>query len=263
MRTTWRDQTIGVGVLAKRIIPSMLVRGRQLIKGAQFMSWRTVGAAAQAAKVHAMRGVDELCLIEIDGTPQNKIIDLGLLEELSETCFIPITVGGGIKRVSDVQQLLKHGADKALIGTALVDDPRMVSTAIARVGSQGIVAAIDYKRAGEFLHCYTHCGTKETEHTPLELAQIADGLGVGEILLTCIDREGTMQGYDLETIHDIANAVSVPVIANGGCSEPADMHAALWSGADGVSAGAMFAFSDYTPKDCAEYLAKRQWEVRT
>jgi len=226
-------------VLCKRIIPTMLVRGRTLVKGRQFAGDRSIGHAQQAARVHAMRGVDELLILDIGATAEGRGPDLDMVRALSEACFIPITVGGGVKSLADIDALLRAGADKVSIGAAATH--QLVGSAAARFGSQALVVSLDVPRTAP-------------AHGAAIYAQMAAEAGAGEILLQSIERDGTMQGYDLDLIEAVSNAVDIPVIASGGCSGYADMHEAIKRGASGVAAGALFAFTDATPMGAAQYL---------
>lgn len=250
-------------MLAKRVIPTMLCRGRTLVKGERFAGDRSIGHVLQAARVHARRQVDELLILDIAATAEGRGPDLDLVRELSKDCFIPITVGGGVKTLNDIDQLLRAGADKVAIGAAAYAGP-LVFQAAKRFGSQAIVCAIDAKRG----RVVTHCGAKAPPVSvkPEWWARFlvgGGGAGAGEILLTAADRDGTMEGYDLMLVREVTQAVDVPVIASGGCSGYADMHAALAAGADAVAAGALFAFTDATPKGAAQYLQQQGWEMRT
>lgn len=236
-------------MLAHRVIPVMLCRGRTLVKGQRFDSWRSVGHAAQAVRIHQARGVDELCLLDIGATPENRGPDLYLVAELSEVCFMPLAVGGGIRSVEDVKKLLRSGADKVVIRSAAEKRPELITECADHFGSQAIVYALDVPRGAIRSH-------------PSIAASRVQRLGAGEILLTAIDREGTMQGYDHDLIRAVCEQVSIPVIANGGCSGPEDMAAAIEAGASAVAAGALFQFTDITPKQCAQYLAKHGIEAR-
>lgn len=231
--------------LATRIIPTLLCRGRTLVKGKQFKAWRSVGVAAQAVRIHQARGVDELVLLDIAATPEGRGPDLALVEELTAGCFMPLAVGGGVRTVDDVRALLRAGADKVVIRSA---SPALAEAAAAVVGRQGVVAALDYAPG------QTSAVTRAREWV------IA---GAGEILLTSMDREGMMAGYDLGMIADVAAAVDVPVIAHGGCGHPSHMLEAIKAGASAVAAGSMFLFTDETPRSAAEYLRDAGVEVRT
>lgn len=245
-------------MLAKRIIPTLLTRGRQLVKGVGFDSWRSVGITTQSVRIHQKRGVDELCLMDITATAEGRGPDLELIGTLTADCFMPLSVGGGIRSVEDVRNLLAAGADKAIIGTAAHENPRLLSEIADKVGSQAITVSIDIK-AGTV---WTHSGTVDTGMDPLTYAAIVEKLGAGEILLSSIDRDGTMEGYDLALIAKIAYSMHIPVIASGGCGTYQHMLEAIQAGADAVAAGAMFQFSDATPKGAAEYLAAQGIEVR-
>jgi cyclase len=222
----------------------------------------------QAARVHSLRGVDELILLDIGATPEERGPDLSLVEELSEKCFMPLTVGGGIKSVDDVAKLLRAGADKVALNTSALRNPESVHAIASRFGTQAVVASIDYKDDA----VYTHCGKEkltvklndgyEKSVPPLYAAGVMQHHGAGELLLTDIDREGMMQGYDLDTLWKVTDAVDIPVIVNGGCGRPDDMLEAIARGASACAAGAMFQFTDTTPRDCAEFLQKRGVEVR-
>lgn len=243
--------------LAVRVIPSLLARGTKLVKGRQFKPNRVVGHVQQAVRIHQSRGVDELVILDVDATPACRGPDFDLIKTLTEECFMPLTVGGGVTSVEDVRQLLRHGADKIAIGTAAWATD-CVEEIASVVGNQAIVAAVDVKDDWVFIECgRVICSSK-----PHEWAQWLERHGAGEILLTSIDREGTMHGYDLELIRLVSDAVSIPVIAHGGCSGPEDMLAAIKAGAHAVAAGALFLFSDHTPKSCAQYLAKHGVETR-
>lgn len=233
-------------MLAKRIIPTLLVRGRTLVKGERFDSWRSIGHAAQAARVHAMRGVDELCILDIAATKEGRGPDLDMVRELSAACFIPITVGGGVRSVEDVDALLRAGADKVCIGAAAARP--LIESASGRFGRQAIVVSLDV-RGSAFMAQMA--------------AQDFEDWGAGEILLQSVDRDGTLVGYDLDLIRSVSSAVNIPVIASGGCGSYAHMLEAFKAGADACAAGAMFAFTDQTPKGAAAYLTDHQMVMRT
>jgi len=244
--------------LAKRVIPTLLCRGRTLVKGSRFDSWRSVGHALQAARIHQARGVDELVLLDIGATPEGRGPDLALIEELSDGCFMPLAVGGGVRSVEDIRALLAAGADKVVIGTKAITEPTFIAAAAHKVGRQAIVVSIDVRDN----LVYTHCGTKPTCYHPVWWALRAHARGAGELLLTDMEREGTMAGYNLELVKNVAAAVDIPVIAHGGAGHPSHMLEAIQAGASAVAAGAMFQFTDETPRSAAQYLAERGVETR-
>lgn len=245
--------------LAVRVIPTLLCRGEQLVKGERFQSWRSVGHALQAARIHNARGVDELILLDIAATPEGRGPNLDLVRKLADECFIPLTVGGGVRSVDDVRDLLNAGADKVAICTeAWPLFGTLIEDCAKRFGSQAIVASIDYRNDD----CYLECGTVWATTTPINLAKEYAELGAGEIMLTNIEREGTQEGYDLQTIEKVAQEVSVPVIAHGGCSGYEDMLCAVRSGASAVAAGALFQFTDCTPKGASKFLHEHGIEAR-
>jgi imidazole glycerol-phosphate synthase subunit HisF len=245
--------------LAKRIIPTLLYRGDQLVKGKQFNSWRSVGHVLQAARVYAARGVDELVVLDIAATPAGRGPDFKLVEKITAPSFTPITVGGGVRTVTDVRDLLNAGADKVAVCSSAFTR-YVVAEATAKFGRQAVVGAIDVKAGAP----HARCGTvaKDLAGSPVEWAKWLEAFGAGEILLTSIDREGTLAGYDLPTVRDVCSAVSVPVVAHGGCGTYEHMREAIAAGASAAAAGAMFQFTDATPKGAAQYLAARGVETR-
>lgn len=244
-------------MLATRVIPVLLKRSSTLVKGERFNSWRSVGVAMQAARVHAARAVDELIILDIGATSEGRSPDFAAIKELTRDCFCPLTVGGGVRNVEDVRQLLAAGADRVAICSGL-NRKGFLMECVTRFGSQAIVAAIDSK----YGFASRDCGLVNTI-VPVKIWASQCAIeGAGEILLQSIDRDGTMQGYDLEMIRSVSSAVDIPVIACGGCSGPEDMLNAIKAGASAVAAGALFQFTDHTPRSCSEYLATNGIETR-
>lgn len=247
-------------MLKTRIIPTLLCRGRELVKGERFNSWRRVGTVMQAARVHQMRGVDELLLLDIDATVSGRGPDFDLIRDLTDECFMPITIGGGVRCVEDIQELLAAGADKVALNTTAFENPPLILEASRRFGAQAIVVSIDHAQDGTVA---IKSGTKPTSRDAVGWAIGAAYCGAGEIILSSIDRDGTMTGYDRTLIEKVSSAVSIPVIASGGCAGYADMAAILESTeAHAVAAGALFQFTDATPRGAAEYLADKGFAVR-
>ena len=245
-------------MLAKRIIPTILTRGRTLVKGIAFDSWRSVGHTGQAVKIHGMRGVDELVMLDIGATPENRGPDTELVRELTGACFMPMAVGGGITRMEQIQALLDAGADKVVLCTAIYTSS-LLEQASKRYGNQALVASIDV-RAGKI---WSHAGKQPWPMSPEHVATLCEDWGAGEILLNAMDREGKMDGYDLDMIHAVTKRVDIPVIASCGAGTYEHMRQAIEAGADAVAAGAMFLFTDATPAAAADYLRSHGVEVRT
>jgi imidazole glycerol-phosphate synthase subunit HisF len=252
-------------VLKVRVIPTLLVRDVNLVKGPSFDSWRAVGSPMQAVKVFNRRDVDELVILDINATPRGADPDYAQIAALAEECFVPLTVGGGIRSVDCIRKLLHAGADKVAINTHAYVEPNLITAGATCFGSQCIVAAVDYRRpAGGRPQCFSHCGTVATGLDPVDWASRLEQLGAGEILLTSIERDGLMDGYDLETLHSVTDAVSIPVIASGGAGSYEHMRAAIQSaGASAVAASSMFHFTQQTPAEAKQSLAAAGIPVRS
>jgi len=231
-------------MLAKRIIPTILMKNGMLVKGKRFSADRIVGNALQAARIHAMRGVDELMMLDVTATKEGREPSYRLIQQLTKYAQIPVTVGGGVTSAGAALDLFLAGADKVCVGSEV----SAIEEIAKRFGSQAVVASMD---VGEN-------NRNDAQPWAKELVE----MGAGEILLQSIPREGTMDGYDLELISEVANYVPVPVIASGGCSGYDDMFQALMTGADAVAVGALFQFIDRTPRGAAEYLHEQGVEVR-
>lgn len=253
-------------MLAHRVIPVMLQRGSMLVKGKQFCSWRNVGHAQQAVAIHQARGVDELIYLDISATPFDRSPNYDMVEALTAKCFMPITVGGGVRSTDHVRKLLRAGADKVAICTAAIDTPDIVNEVAYRFGSQAVVVALDVsERHGHRL--VTHCGANVRDTRPginevAAQARAAQERGAGEVMITSVDREGAMEGYDLDLISEVSAAVDIPVIAHGGAGTYEHMAEAIRAGASAVAAGSMFQFTDQTPREAAQYLHEHGIEAR-
>lgn len=250
-------------MLKTRVIPTLLYKDLGLVKGERFDSWRRVGALMQAIKVYAMREVDELVFLDITATNQGRRPNFEFVSEFASECFMPLTVGGAVRTVEDVRLLLKAGADKVAINTAALTTPDLIREASGRFGAQCIVVSIDVKQHADGRYeVYTHSGTQPTGIDPISLARDMERRGCGEILLTAIDRDGTMQGYDTRLIERVAQSVGVPVIASGGAGRFEHMETALTAGASAVAAASMFHFTEQTPLEAKRYLKERNIHVR-
>ncbi len=250
-------------MLKTRIMPTLLYKDTTLVKGVGFESWRRVGSAMQAIKVYNMREVDELVFLDITATRDRRPPDFDLIDDLADECFMPIAVGGGITDAEDVRRLLMVGADKVVVNTAAVDRPQIVSEIAERFGSQSIVVSIDAKREQNGHHqAYVDAGTRPSGLEPVTLAKRAEADGAGEILITSIELDGTMDGYDLDLVRAVAEAVSVPVIASGGAGEYRHLAEALEAGASALAAASIFHFTEQTPREAKGFLHERGYPVR-
>lgn len=251
-------------MLKTRIIPTLLYRDFGLVKGKRFDSRRAVGSPMQAVKVYNLRGVDELVFLDVTATLQDRSPDFALVDDLADDCFMPLAVGGGVRSLEDVRSLLQVGADKVLMNTAAVEQPDLVRQAAEHFGSQCVVVSIDVSRdeTGRAT-AWTHSGTVSTGRDPVNLAIECERLGAGEILLTSIDRDGTMEGYDLDLTRNVSRAVSIPVIASGGAGSYEDMARAVLEGeATAVAAASIFHFTEQTPMEAKRHLQDRGVPVR-
>lgn len=251
-------------MLKTRVMPTLLHKDLGLVKGVRFDSWRRVGSAMQAVKVYNMREVDELVFLDISATREGREPDYELVDDLADECFMPLTVGGGVCRLEHFERLLKVGADKVAVNTALVERPEVVGEAAETFGSQCVVAAIDARRweAGS-LEVVTRSGTLHTGRDPVELAVEMQSLGAGEILLTSIDRDGTMEGYDLDLTRAVVESVTIPVIAAGGAGTYEHLvQAVRTAGASAVAAASMFHFTEQTPLEAKRHLRGEGIAVR-
>jgi cyclase len=249
-------------MLKTRVIPTLLHKGTQLVKGVRFAADRPVGSALQAIKVYNRRGVDELCFLDVEASVEGRPPDFRLIDELADECFMPLTVGGGVRSVSDVRDLLAVGADKVAINTAAIENERLISDAAERFGVQCVVLAIDVKREAGDWRVFSHCGSRETAWEPAAWAARCEQLGAGEILLQSIDRDGTMEGYDVEIVRRVCAAVSAPVIASGGAGSYAHMAEAVAAGASAVAAASIFHFTEMTPREAKLHLQTQGVRVR-
>lgn len=251
-------------MLKHRVMPTLLFKEVGLVKGVRYDSWRRVGAALQAVKVYNLRQVDELVFLDIAATPGNCRPDVHQIDELADVCFMPMTVGGGIRSIDDIRDLLRFGADKVAINTGAVETPSLIADGAAQFGSQCITVSIDVKtRDDGSPEVVTHCGTRSTGRDPIAWAREVEHLGAGEILLGSVDRDGTMQGYDIAMVRAVTDAVGVPVIASGGAGSYADMASVIeHGGADAVAAASIFHFTEQTPMGAKQFLHARGLPVR-
>lgn len=251
-------------MLKTRIIPTLLWKSFGLVKGESFDSWRQVGSVMPSIKVYNSREVDELILLDILATEEGREPDYESISELADECFVPLTFGGGVNSIEVIRKLLLAGADKVAINSSSYHVPELIKEASERYGAQCIVASIDVKKNknGRY-ECYSHCGQRQTGQEPILWAKKLEQLGAGEILLTSIERDGTMQGYDLELIESVSSAVGIPVIASGGAGDYNHMLEAIrQGGASAVAAASIFHFTEQTPAEARDFLAKHSVPVR-
>ncbi len=250
-------------MLTKRIIPCLDVKDGRVVKGVQFVSLRDAGDPVECAIAYDEQGADELVFLDITASHEKRNIILDVVSKTAETIFMPLTVGGGVRTLEDIRNLLNAGADKVSINTAAVNNPEFVKEAADQFGSQCIVVAIDAKRHGDHWEVFTHGGRNETGLEVVAWAQKMVEYGAGEILLTSMDCDGTKDGYDLGLNAAVSEAVSVPVIASGGAGNLEHLADGLTKGkADAVLAASIFHFGEYTIKETKEYLKKNGIAVR-
>lgn len=250
-------------MLQVRVIPCLLLRGRGLVKTVRFRQPVYVGDPINAVRIFNEKEVDELLLLDIYATRERRGPPLNLLEEISSECFMPLAYGGGIRSLADIKALFALGVEKVAINAQAVENPRLIREAADAFGSQSVMASIDAKRSWlGACRVVTHGGINSTLHRPADFAREMERYGAGEILLNSVDRDGTMQGYDLELIRDVSRSVGVPLIACGGAGKLADFAAAVTQGgASAVAAGSMFVFHGKHRAVLINYPSRRELEA--
>ena len=250
-------------MLAKRIIPCLDVKGGRVVKGTQFVNLKDAGDPVENARAYDEQGADEIAFLDITASHEKRDILLDVVRRAAEEVFIPLTVGGGVRRLEDIRNLLRAGADKVSVNTAAVKDPPFVERASKRFGSQCVVIAIDAKRKGEGWEVYTHGGRVPTGIDAVLWAKQMEEMGAGEILLTSMDRDGTKDGYDIELTRTIAEAVSIPVIASGGVGTLEHLYEGLALGkASAVLAASIFHYREYSIAQVKSFLRDKGITIR-
>jgi cyclase len=251
-------------MLAKRIIPCLDVTAGRVVKGVSFVELRDAGDPVEIARRYDEQGADELTFLDITASSDDRGIIFRIIEQVASQVFIPLTVGGGVREVGDVRNLLNAGADKVSINTSAVTNPQLVADAAAKYGSQCIVVAIDAKQTGlDKWEVFTHGGRKATGLDAVEWAKKMQSLGAGEILLTSMDQDGQKKGFDLKLTRAVTDALEIPVIASGGVGNLQHLADGVkLGGADAVLAASIFHFGEYTVQQAKEYMAKQGIEVR-
>jgi len=248
--------------LAKRIIPCLDVDGGRVVKGVQFVGIRDAGDPVEIARRYDDQRADEITFLDITASSDNRNTMANVVSAVASEVFIPLTVGGGIRQLEDINRMLHAGADKVSINTAAVSRPELVREASGHFGAQCIVVAIDAKQSGKAWKVYTHGGRQRTDIDAVEWARKMAEFGAGEILLTSMDRDGTRDGFDLELTRAVTDAVPVPVIASGGVGELEHLAAGVIDGgADAVLAASIFHFGEFTISDAKQYMGSRGIEV--
>lgn len=248
--------------LARRVIPCLDVSEGRVVKGVRFVNLRDAGDPVEAARRYEREGADELCLLDITASHEGRQATLDLVQAVAEVLTIPLTVGGGVGGVADFSALLRSGADKVSVNSKALREPALIAELAARFGSQCVVVAIDARREGEGWIAYTHGGRRGTGRDAVAWSAEAARLGAGEILLTSMDADGTLQGYDLPLLAAVAAATDLPLIASGGAGQLADFAAAVEAGADAVLAASLFHDGTLAVGAVKEALRAARHEVR-
>ena len=251
-------------MLKIRIIPCLDVKNGRIVKGVNFKNLKDAGDPVLTAQVYDELGADEICFLDIAATLENRDVTLDLVRKTSEKCFIPITVGGGVRAIEDIRQLLLNGADKVSFNSAAIRDPDIISTAANKFGSQCIVVAIDAKKTkNDKWEIFSHGGTKETGIEAISFAKDMQERGAGEILLTSMDKDGTKDGYDIELTKLISDSLNIPIIASGGAGKLEHFKSVIEKGkASAILAASIFHFGEISIKQVKSYLRSEGIPVR-
>ena len=249
-------------MLKNRIIPCLDVKNGRVVKGINFVDLKDAGDPVEQAKIYSDGGADEICFLDITASNENRDTIYDVVKETSKKCFVPLTVGGGVRSVDDINKLLNCGADKVSINTAAVQNPSVVEESSKKFGSQCIVVAIDAKKKGDTWEIFTHGGRKETGINAIEFALNMEKSGAGELLVTSMDKDGTQSGYDIELMKTISESVNIPVIASGGVGTLDHLVDGIKSGASAVLAASIFHYGTYSVNEAKQYLASKDIPVR-
>ena len=250
-------------MLKNRIIPCLDVKNGRVVKGINFVDLKDAGDPVEQAKIYSDGGADEICFLDITASNENRSTIYEVVKKTSEKCFVPLTVGGGVRSIEDIQKLLKCGADKVSINTAAVQNPKIVMESSLKFGSQCIVVAIDAKRKANGWEIFTHGGRNKTGIDAIKFAKQMEEYGTGELLVTSMDRDGTQKGYDIDLMKRISEMVNIPVIASGGVGNLDHLAEGIIQGrANAVLAASIFHYGKYSIKEAKQYLDSKGIPVR-
>jgi cyclase len=250
-------------MLKNRIIPCLDVKNGRVVKGINFLDLKDAGDPVEQAKIYSDGGADEICFLDITASNENRDTIYDVVERTSKKCFVPLTVGGGVRSAEDINKLLNCGADKVSINTAAVENPKVIEESSKKFGSQCIVVAIDAKKKNDKWVIFTHGGRNNSGINALEFAKKMENSGAGELLVTSMDRDGTQVGYDNELMSNITALVNIPVIASGGVGNLDHLVDGIKFGnASAVLAASIFHYGKYSVKEAKEYLASKGIPVR-
>ena len=250
-------------MLKYRIIPCLDVKNGRVVKGINFVDLKDAGDPVEQAKIYSDGGADEICFLDITASNENRSTIYEVVKKTSEKCFVPLTVGGGVRSIEDINKLLNCGADKVSINTAAVQNPKIVMESSLKFGSQCIVVAIDAKKEANSWKIFTHGGRNKTDIDVIKFAKQMEEYGAGELLVTSMDRDGTQKGYDIDLMQKISETVNIPVIASGGVGNLDHLAEGITKGkANAVLAASIFHYGKYSIKQAKEYLDSKGIPVR-
>ena len=250
-------------MLKNRIIPCLDVKNGRVVKGINFVDLKDAGDPVEQAKVYSDGGADEICFLDITASNENRNTIYNVVKDTSKKCFVPLTVGGGVRSIEDINKLLNCGADKVSINTAAVQNAELVIESSKKFGSQCIVVAIDAKKNGEIWEVFTHGGRKNRGINAIEFAKKMEERGAGELLITSMDRDGTQVGYDINLMNKISSTINIPVIASGGVGNLDHLVDGIKLGkASAVLAASIFHYGKYSVKEAKQYLDSKGIPVR-
>ena len=250
-------------MLKNRIIPCLDVKNGRVVKGINFVELKDAGDPVEQAKIYSKGGADEICFLDITASNENRATIYDVVKNTSKQCFVPLTVGGGVRSVDDINKLLNCGADKVSINTAAVKNPKLVEKSSKKFGSQCIVVAIDAKKNKNTWEIYTHGGRKNSKINAIDFAKKMENCGAGEILITSMDRDGTQSGYDIDLVRKVSSETNIPIIASGGVGKLDHLAEGIKLGkASAVLAASIFHYGKYSINEAKEYLKLNGIPVR-